>query len=77
MTPHNFLRSLAKIRNPKTIFNGKISVFPILPVLLFLGLNCIALVHLIVPAITPQLVSHGIFTVIQTGNLKEISEFDF
>lgn len=39
MTPHNFLRSLAKIRNPKTILNGKESVyFPVLPSYFFSAL---------------------------------------
>lgn len=69
MTPHNFLRGLEKIRNPKTILNGKESVyFPILPsYFFFFYLNCIALVHLIVPGRTLQYVSHGIFSILRMG----------
>lgn len=35
--------------------------------LTFFRLNCIASVHLIVPGITLQCVSHGIFSILRTG----------
>lgn len=52
-------------------------IFPFSRLTFFICLNCIALVHLIVPAITPQLVSQGDIYNHKNRHLKEISEFDF